>query len=167
MDNKDTGLLLDRQNILLQRQYFQEMLRLHGIRVIYRAPRENKHFDGYGELDSFYYDPIVTSCIFDEHPTQWTMKKLGWNAELSDSPSIISVPYDLEKLQVGSLFIIPSAIDHAQGRLFKVIRMSTIAVYPASVTCEIGPVFENKEEKSQIVDFSKTNFNVLKEEEED
>lgn len=166
MENKDTGLLLDKQNILLQRTYFEEMLRLRGINVIYRAPRKNKHYNGYGELESFYHDPIVTGCIFDDHPTVWTMKKLGWNSELSENNYLISVPYDLKGLEVGALFIIPSAIDNSEGRLFKVIRMSTIAVYPASITCEIGPMMVNTEERSQVADFTKSNFNVLKEEED-
>lgn len=71
MENKDTGLLLDKQNILLQRTYFNEMLRLRGINVIYRSPKaSSKTYDLYGELDTFYNAPILTSCIFDEHPTQ-------------------------------------------------------------------------------------------------
>ena len=84
MENKDTGLLLDKQNIELQRFYFEELVRLKGINLIYRAPRENKSYNGYGELDTFFYDPIVVGCIFEEHPNQWTMKKLGWNSELQE-----------------------------------------------------------------------------------
>lgn len=77
MDNKDTGLLLNASNIKLHRQYFSEMVKLIGIQVLYRAPREGKTYNGYGELDTFYYEPIKIGCIFNEHPTQWTMKKLG------------------------------------------------------------------------------------------
>lgn len=166
MDGKDTGLLLNPSNIKLHRKYFIEMTRLLGINVIYRAPRKDKHYDGYGELDSFYYEPVVTGCIFDEHPTQWTMKKLGWNSELSEGLSIIHVPYDLPELQVGSLFIIPSGIDDAKGRLFRVTRMSTISVYPASVSCEIGPIWENTNQVTDI-NFKDHNFTMLAEEDED
>ena len=76
MDNKDTGILINK-NILIYRQYFKEMVKLVGINVVYRAPRKDKAYDTYGELDSNYYEPIVVGCIFDEHPTQKTMKKLG------------------------------------------------------------------------------------------
>jgi len=164
MENKDTGLLLDKQNIELQRFYFEELVRLKGINLIYRAPRENKEYDGYGELDAFFYDPIVVGCIYDEHPNQWTMKKLGWASELQEETSIVHVPYNTPKLQNGSLFIVPSGVDNAEGRLFRIIKMSTICMYPASVACQIAPVWKNTFEKSQF-DHSDNNFNLLKEDE--
>ena len=166
MDKVDTGLLLNPVNIKLHRQYFKEMTRLLGINVIYRAPREDKHYNGHGELDTFYYEPQVVGCIYDEHPNQWTMKKLGWVAELDESTSVIHVPYDLPGLQAGALFIIPSALDHAAGRVFRVIKMSTITIYPASVACQIGPVYENTFEQSQL-DHSDNNFNLLADDEDE
>lgn len=166
MDKVDTGLLLNPVNIKLHRQYFKEMTRLLGINVIYRAPREDKHYNGHGELDTFYYEPQVVGCIYDEHPNQWTMKKLGWVAELDESTSVIHVPYDLPGLQAGALFIIPSALDHASGRVFRVIKMSTITIYPASVACQIGPVYENTFEQSQL-DHSDNNFNLLADDEDE
>ena len=161
MENKDTGLLLNKNNLELQRKYFKEMTKLIGINVIYKAPRDSKDYDLHGELDSKYYEPIKVGCIFDEHPTVWTMKKMGWNSELSDSLSVIHVPYDLEKLQVGALFIIPSGIDNGVGRLFKVIRMSTTMIYPASIACEIGPMYEDEIDNSLVQDFTKSNHNML------
>lgn len=160
MDRQDTGILLNPTNIKLQRKYFEEMVKLLGIIVIYRAPRENKHYNGHGELDSFYYEPIKVGCIFDEHPNQWTMKKLGWASELQESVSIIHVPYDVPKLQSGSLFIVPSGLDDAKGRLFRVTTMSSIAVYPASIACQIGPVWETKFEDSQLT-HKNDDFNLL------
>ena len=164
MENKDTGLLLDKQNIELQRFYFEELVRLKGINLIYRAPRENKEYNGYGELDTFFYEPIVVGCIYDEHPNQWTMKKLGWASELQEETSIVHVPYNTPKLQNGSLFIVPSGVDNAEGRLFRIIKMSTICMYPASVACQIAPVWKSTFEKSQL-DHSDNNFNLLKEDE--
>ena len=166
MDGRDTGILLNPNNIKLHRHYFIEMTRLIGINVVYRAPRPDKHYNGYGELDSFYYEPVVTGCIFDEHPTQWTMRKLGWNSELSDSLSIIHIPYDLPNIQVGALFIIPSGLDNAEGRMFRVTRMSTISVYPASIACEIGPMWENTNQVTDI-NFKDQNFTMLSEEDEE
>lgn len=77
MENKDTGILLDKQNLILQRQYFEELVRLKGINVVYRAPRKDKHYDGYGELFSYYQEPEIVGCIFQDHVNQWTMRKLG------------------------------------------------------------------------------------------
>lgn len=69
MENSDTGLLLNKQNIELHRFYFKQCVKLLGINVQYRAPRENtKQYDLYGELDAHFYEPITVSCIFDEHP---------------------------------------------------------------------------------------------------
>ena len=165
MENLDTGLLLNKSNITLHRKYFNQMLKLLGINVLYRAPRENKTYNDYGELDTFYYQPIVVSCIYDDHPKQSTMKKLGWNHEISDSTTIIHVPYDLDKLQVGALFIIPSGLDNTTGRVFRVISMSNIAVYPASISCELAPVLVNTSKNSDYEDFSTENFKALEEEE--
>lgn len=162
MESQDTGLLLNKEDIELQRGYFKEMCRLLGINVVYKAPRpQSKDYDLHGELDTKYMEPTIVSCIFNEHPNQWTMKKLGWVSELQEAVSLISVPYDLPGLESGALFIIPSGIDHSKGRVFKVLRMSTIMVYPASITCELGPVFEDEVEASSTKDFTKTDFNLL------
>jgi len=162
MDEQYTGFLVNPKNIKLHRQYFNEMCRLLGIKVLYRAPREEtKGYNGHGELETFYTEPIQVSCIYDEHPNQKTMRKLGWNAELADSSVLIHVPYDLPQIQAGALFEIPAGIDGAPNRLFKVLRMSSTAIYPASITCELGPVYEDRSEISDTIDFTKSNFNVL------
>lgn len=161
MEQKDTGILLNKQDISLHRTYFDEMVRLLGVRVIYRAPRENMSYNGYGELDNFFYEPILTGCIFEEHPSQKSMKKLGWISELSTESSLIHVPYDLPRIAAGALFIIPSALDNAEGRVFRVNQLSTSMIYPASITCEIVPEYKNNCTQSNIEDFSQSNFNLL------
>ena len=106
---------------------------------------------------------MLVGCIFEEHPTQQTLKKIGWVSELQQNASIIHVPYDLENLQQGSLFIIPSGIDTAKGRLFRVVQIVDIMVYPASVACEIVPEYENTFEPA-LSTFEQSSFNVLREE---
>ena len=145
------GLLLNQKDILLQRKYFEECVKMLGVKVIHRAPRPDKHYTLYAEIESNYFEPVAIGCIFEEHPNQRTMKKLGWNSELGESASIISVPYDLEGLQQGSLFIIPSAFDKTKGRLFRVVEITGIMIYPASLTCKLVPEFENT--------FTKDSFN--------
>lgn len=161
MENQDTGILLNKTNITLNRQYFKEMVRLLGITVLYRAPMENKHYDFYGDLDSNFYLPQKVGCVFDEHPNIWTMKKLGWATQVNPTDSVIHVPYDLDKLQVGALFIIPSGIDNSVGRLFQVTEMSTIMVYPASIACKIAPIYIDKQAKATVEDFTHSDFNLL------
>lgn len=159
------GLLLNEKDILLQRKYFDEMCSMIGIKVIHRAPRQGKSYTVYSEIDSNYFEPELVGCIFEEHPNQRTMKKLGWNSELTTSASLISVPYDVRGLQQGSLFIIPSAYDKTQGRLFRVTEISGIMIYPCSLTCQIVPEYENTFTNNSYV--HKTNsFNLLNREED-
>ena len=89
---------------------------------------------------------------------------MGWVSELSENSSIIHVPYDLDNLQQGSLFIVPSGIDNAKGRLFRVVNITNIMTYPASIACEIVPEYENTFEKSQH-EFEHSSFNLLNKEE--
>ena len=166
MEQKDVGILLNSNNIKLQRQYFKQMVKLIGIQAIYRQPMENKSWDGWGELDSYYYPPKVVGCIFTEHPNQKTMKKLGWVAELDAQASLIEVPYDLEGIQAGALFIIPSGIDNAKGRVFKVNSMENISVFPSSIICEIAPVYEDSFDRGQM-QHSDNDMNLLSDVETD
>lgn len=166
MENKDTGFLLNKKDIELHRRWFKEMCSLIGINVLFRKPLNSTiNYNIEGDLNANYEKPVLVSAIFDEYPTLKTTKKLGWNSELQDSPSIIHVPYDLEGLQRGALFIIPSGIDGDIGRVFQVIEMSTTMIYPASVACLIAPKYTNTTVSSQVNDFSKSNFNLLNEEE--
>lgn len=165
-DKKDYGILINK-DIKLHRTWFKQMTKLLGINCIYRAPRHSKDFDAHGDLDTNYYEPMLVGCIFNEHPDQKTMKKMGWVAELQEGSSVIHVPYDLPNLEVGALFIIPSGIDQAVGRVFRVISMQNIMIYPASIACEIAPEYENNCQRNEIVNFTQANFNVLCDNEED
>lgn len=162
----DYGLLLNK-DIKLHRQYFKELVRLIGINVIYKAPLHGKHFDTHGDLETGYYAPELVGCIFQDHPDQKTLKKMGWVAELQEGSSIIHVPYDLPHLEVGALFIVPSGIDEAEGRVFRVISMQNIMVYPASIACEIAPEYVDTDEKTITQDFTQANFTALLDNEED
>jgi hypothetical protein len=155
------GILLN-NNAKLHRHYFKEMIKLIGINVIYRAPKQDKHWTTYGEIESNYQSPLLTGCIFDEHPNQYTMKKLGWVSELQEDASLISVPYDLPDIQVGALFIVPSGIDNTEGRLFRVTRLSNSMIYPSSVTCEIVPEYKDTYSPS-LYEHKHNSFNLLNE----
>ena len=163
---KDYGILITPE-IKLHRQYFKEMVKLLGVNCIYRAPLPGKTFDAHGDLDAKYYPGEVVGVIFQDHPDQKTLKKMGWVAELQENSSIIHVPYDLPNLQVGALFIIPSGLDKAEGRVFRVISMQNIMVYPAYIACEIAPEYDTSFDRTQLEDFKHTDFNLLNEEKED
>jgi len=164
-EDRKYGLLIQ-PSIKIHRQYFKEMCKLHGIYVLYRAPLKDKHYTTYAEIDSNFAPPLQIGCLFEQHPDQRTTKKLGWVAELQEDASIIHVDYDLPDLQVGALFIIPSGLDDGKGRLFKVTRMSTVMVYPASVSCAIVPEYEDTLEQATINDYTETSLNMLNDEEQ-
>lgn len=163
-DDSNYGLLLTK-DIKLHRQWFRQMVKLLGINVIYRAPRPDKHYTTYTEIDSNFNAPMVVGCIFEDHPQQQTFKKLGWVAELQEDASIIHVDYDLPGLQQGALFIVPSGIDNTKGRLFRVVKMTNSIVYPASIACMIVPEYENTYQHSQS-EFKHESFTLLNDEED-
>lgn len=166
VDNNNYGALVREKDLKLQRTYFMEMCRLLGIKVIYKAPLSNLHYSQYTEVVSNYHEPILVSCIFQEHPNTWTTKKLGWVSELQENDAIIYVPYDLQDLQVGALFIVPSPYDETQGRVFRVVKMSASSfIYPASIACHIVPEYENTFEKNQL-DIQTNDFTLLLDESE-
>lgn len=164
MESNQIGILLKEKDIKLHRKYFDELVRLIGVQVVYRYPKDSsKHYTLNSEVISNHYStPQVVGCIFDDHPTQVTMKKLGWVAELGESAAIISVPYNLEGLQHGALFIIPSGIDNSSGRVFRVAELSVQMIYPASITCKLVPEYLNTFEDSQR-DYKHSSFNLLNE----
>lgn len=157
------GILIT-PDIKLHRLYFKEMVKLHGINVIYRSLKPGKKWTTYGEVNANYNNPELIGCIFDEHPTQQTLKKLGWVSELQESSSLIHIPYDTNGIEVGCLFVVPSGLDDGKGRLFRCTKLSNIMVYPASITCEIVPEYENTYHES-LNNFKQTSFNLLNEEE--
>lgn len=166
-DNPNNYGLLINKDIKLYRSYFKQMVKLLGINCIYKAPRPSKEFDSHGELDSKYYEPMEVGCIFQEHPEQKTLKKQGWVAELQEGSSMIHVPYDLPHLEVGALFTVPPGIDNAKSRTFRVISMQNIMIYPASIACELALEYESTAQRNEVEDFSKDNFTVLVDNEED
>lgn len=160
------GILLN-QDAKLHRKYFNEMVKLLGIQVGYISPMNNKEYNLQGELESAYNDCIKVGCIFEDHIDQNTAKKLGWDSELVKDEALIHVPYDLPDLQIGALFIVPSGFDNTPGRCFRVVRMSAIMVYPASISCAIVPEYQTTVAKSETKLFTDTNFNLLYEGEPD
>lgn len=151
-------------DIKLHRKYFDEMVKLLGIQVIYRSPRKDKHWTTYSEISSNYKEPLLIGCIFEEHPTQSTMKKRGWVSELQTDSSFIDIAYDTPDIQVGALFIVPSGLDDGKGRLFRCVTMQNSMIYPAAITCEIVPEYENTNTLDNK-DYQHSSFNLLNEEE--
>ena len=63
------------------------------------------------------------------------------------------------------MFAIPTGVDNGKARLFRVSRMSNTMIYPASVTCELIPEYENTY-SSAAKDYTRSSMNLLKDEED-
>jgi hypothetical protein len=168
---EDYGMLLNK-DIKLHRMWFKQMTKLIGIICQYKAPLidsiTTKEFDTYGDLKAKYpKEGTPVGCIFQDHLDQKTLKKIGWVTELQEGSIIMHVPYDLENLQVGCLFELPSGIDKAGHRLFRVIAMQNIMVYPASIACELAPEYTDIDEPVLHTNFANTTAPLLIDSEED
>ena len=167
IDKRDYGLLITK-DIKLYRTWFKQLIALHGINCKYRAPLDNKEYDRHGDLQTGYKPEIIVGCLFEEHPNQKSLKKAGWVAELQESSSMIHVPYDLPDLQVGALFEVPSGLDSGKGRIFRVISMSNIMIYPASIACEIALEYDSVDEQHLVTSaHEKENMPLLIDNEDD
>jgi hypothetical protein len=164
---RDYGILLSKKNITLHRTWFKQLLALHGINCKYRAPLNNKDYDDRGDLQAKYKPEIIVGCLFEEHPNQKSLKKAGWVAELQEGSSMIHVPYDLPDLQVGALFEVPSGLDHAKPRTFRVISMQNIMIYPASIACEIALEYDSVDEQRLSYAHEKEDMPLLIDREDD
>ena len=165
--SRDSYGILINPDALLHRKWFKEFVRLQGINVLYKYPLKNATYKQVGEFVADYSSPQLVGCMFEEHPSQRTTKRLGWVHELSDEASIIHLPYDTENLQEGALVIVPSAFDNTQGRVFRITKMSSVSmIYPWAISCEIVPELKNNFDKSQL-SHKKDTFNLLNEEEDE
>lgn len=72
----DYGLLITK-DIKIHRMYFKQMVRLLGINCIYEAPTNGADYDEHGDLLGDYFPPQTVGVIFQDHPDQKTLKKMG------------------------------------------------------------------------------------------
>lgn len=163
-NNSNYGVLLNAKNIKLNRYYFDQMAKLIGVKLIYRAPKAGKDYTTYGEIDTMFEQPVAVWGIYEEHPNQQTMRKLGWNSELLTEAIILQVPYDLAGLQQGGLFTVPTGVDDGKGRVFQVTQMTTLSIYPASITVAAVPYYPNTFSPTAF-NYSEHNFDLLEGEE--
>ena len=166
MSNSNYGVLLNEHNIKYQRRQFNEMVRLLGINVKF-FPIKNRQFTTYAELIGDESNGFTVGVIMTDHLDQWTRKKLGWVAELSESALVINFPYDTPNIETGCIVMVPSGIDNSPPRAFRIARMSTIMIYPASIACECVPEFADTVQRNEVEDFRNSSTNVLMRDEDD
>jgi hypothetical protein len=82
IDNNPKYGILYNKAALLHRKYFNEMVKLIGIKVGYLPPQKDKTYTNYTEIISNYQNGEMVGCIFNEYPDQKTLKKIGWVSEL-------------------------------------------------------------------------------------
>ncbi len=79
----------------------------------------------------------------------------------------MNFPYDTPNIEVGCIVLVPSGIDNAPPRMFRIARMSTIMIYPASIACECVPEFYDALPKSATEDFRNSSTSVFMRDEDD
>lgn len=154
MEDEDTGVLLIKKNIeTLGSFYFNEPANLIGTNVLFWEPLEGgDKWDGRGEPNNtFFYPPIKTHCFYNTHPSQKTMKGLGWDPVLDAEARVIVVDKNLKGVQYGAIFQLPSSYND-EGGLFKVIEMTEDSTYPVTTTLKLAPVIEDTFDNSQATD---------------
>ena len=75
-ENRKYGLLIQ-PSIKLNRQYFKELCKLHGIYVLYRAPLQDKHYTTYAEIDNnCQNNSLKVLSAFHKHEVQEDFRSL-------------------------------------------------------------------------------------------
>lgn len=139
MANRRGSLI--KNDALIHRRYFKEVLRLMGIDgMYYQIKPGTSHYNESGEFSALYEKPIPCQFIFDQVPTVSTLKKLGWITELDREFPLVHVDYDLPDLQKGTLFLVEDPLREGKGRLFRVNKIQLGILYPVCATCQVAPV---------------------------
>lgn len=63
--------------------------------------------------------------------------------------------------------MLPGGLDNSEGRMFRVLNLQNSMIYPASIACEIALEYQDTDELTLVEDFSKDNFTMLVDYEED
>lgn len=128
-----------REDAVIFQEYFNEMLEMYGIDVLYYQRKEKcSEWNAVGELSANYYSPIEAKILFDQIPSVKTLKKLGWVTELDSQQPIVHMKYDLPGLQQGCLIKVKDPLSLSNdGRMFRITKMSTGIIYPFSITAQI------------------------------
>jgi len=79
----------------------------------------------------------------------------------------MNFPYDTPNIEVGCIVMVPSGLDNAPPRMFRISRMSTIMIYPASITCECVPEYADTLPKNVVEDFRNSSANAFMRDEDD
>lgn len=140
---------LVKQDALIHRRYFKEMLQLYGIDAMYYPVKPGTaRYNEAGEFSAHYLDPIPCQLIFDQVPKVSTLKKLGWVTELDKQQPLVHLEYDLPEIQVGCLISIEDPLRPGKGRLFRITKISVNIIYPANVTCQLVAVLGDTPENT-------------------
>lgn len=158
------GLLVDKDANMFK-SYFKEMAKLRGIRCKYQYPLPNKEYTIYSELKASYSEPLLVDIVFEENPSQRTLRRHGWFSEdkKDATPYLANVPFDLPELQKGCLIWVPSGATDV-FKPFRVEDISSVIEFPASLTVKLAPYLQDTT-PSSYESYQKTNTNYLKSEE--
>lgn len=157
--------LLNRNDSLLYRRYFREMVKLIGISVGYQYIVEKK-MTIHSEDNSTFSAPIRLDILFDENPTIHTLNRLGWVSEINEEqkPIIANLPYNTPNLTINARIIAESTDGTPRPRVFRITKIVSDFEFPDAYTCAIVPIFDQYLQKNQ---YTLVNHEKVSQEESD
>lgn len=140
------------------RNYFKEMAKLLGIRVIYQYPID-MNFSMYAEEDpKGFSEEYNMDIIFEENPKITTLRKYGWVSELpDDKPYLAQLPFDAKNLCKGCRISIIPPLPLADKRVFVITDIQSNLEFPDSWMCKLAPVFFNKTPEKKLDEYKDKN----------
>lgn len=140
------------------RNYFKEMAKLLGIRVIYQYPID-MNFSLYAEEDpKGFSEEYNMDIIFEENPKITTLRKYGWVSELpDDKPYLAQLPFDAKNLCKGCRISIIPPLPLADKRVFVITDIQSNLEFPDSWMCKLAPVFFNKTPEKKLDEYKDKN----------
>lgn len=137
--------LLTQPDSTIFRQFFKEMAKLRGIRVIYQYPIDMKFTQYAEENPKGFSEEIEMDIIFNENPKVTTLRKYGWVSETpEDKPYTAELPYDAKNLCKGCRISIIPPLPLAPKRVFVITDIQSNLEFPDSWICKLAPVFFKK-----------------------
>lgn len=141
--------MLVRNDTLLQRKYFKEMVRLVGISCAYQWVTKQE-YTIHSEKNFEYSQPIRMDIILDENPTIETLNTYGWLSELGDTlPIIAHIPFNTPNLKVGCRITLATIKGTDRPRIFEITKIGSNLEYPDSYTVALAPVLDQFPQRNQ------------------
>ena len=149
--------LLTGHDATIYRGMFKEMAKLLGIHVKYQYPIDMNFTIYAEETPRGFSEEIGMDIIFEENPKVSTLRKYGWNSEISDDkPYIATLPFDAKNLCAGCRITMKPRLSLDSSKTFVITEIHSNFDIPDSWICKLAPVFK-KSTAEKLSDYKESN----------